>query len=59
MSYNNIFTHIRKIFNKLKSNNQIIYYSEFVNKFSYTGKHKNFKKIYIDINGKMDEMIMI
>ena len=52
MSYNNMFIHIRKIFNKLKLNNQIINYAEFENKFTYTGKHKNFKKIYIDINGK-------
>ena len=52
MSYNNIIIHIRKIFYKLKENNQIINYSEFKSRFTYTDKHKNFRKIYVDINGK-------
>jgi len=52
MSYSNIIIHIRKIFNKLEESNQIITYSQFKNKFTDTGKHKNFRKIYIDNNGK-------
>lgn len=52
MSYNNILIHSRKLFDKLKTNNQIINYSEFENRFTDTGKHNNFRKIYIDNNGK-------
>ena len=52
MSKTDIVNVCRKLFNKLKLDNTIISYEDFSKKYKYTNKHKNFRKIYIDINGK-------
>jgi hypothetical protein len=52
MSKNDIINVCRKLFGKLKYDNTIISYEYFSKNFNYTNKHKNFRKIYIDINGK-------
>ena len=52
MSKNDIINVCRKLFGKLKYDNTIISYEYFSKNFNYTNKHKNFRKIYIDTNGK-------
>lgn len=52
MTRNDIIKVCRKLLIKLKLDNIIISHEDFSDNYKYTNKHKNFRKIYIDKNGK-------